>query len=158
MFNSVSDAIYVLDQSGKFIDVNEGAVQMYGYPHSVLVGKDPSFVSVPGKNDMQSVQNMMVKAFNGEPQQFEFWGLRAGGEQFLKDVRLYHSVYFGQNVIVAVARDITDRKQQEVLLKNKVDELERLNQKLLGDDEQVSALKSEVNALLERQGEKRKYT
>jgi PAS domain S-box-containing protein len=110
LFNSVADAIYVLDREGKFLDVNEGAVKMYGYPHEVLVGKDPGFVSAPGKNDLESVSKMTILAYEGENQQFEFWGKRANGECFLKDVRLFSGIYFGQKVIVAMAREITCRK------------------------------------------------
>ncbi|MDP1621625.1 MAG: PAS domain S-box protein [Bacteroidales bacterium] len=117
LFNSVTDAIYVLDKAGKFIDVNEGAVKMYGYPHNVLVGKDPSFVAAPGKNDLARVTEMLRLAFAGEQQQFEFWGTRSNGEHFLKDVRLYSGVYFGQQVIIAMARDITSSKHTEFVEK-----------------------------------------
>jgi len=130
LFNSVTDAIYVLDQDGKFIDVNEGAVRMYGYPHDVLIGKDPGFVSAPGKNDLQSIAGMLKRAYDGERQQFEFWGKRCNGEFFLKDVRLCSGIYFGQKVIVAMAQDITARKHAEMELKQKVDELERLNNRM----------------------------
>jgi PAS domain S-box-containing protein len=135
LFNNVTDAIYVLDADGKFIDVNDGAVRMYGYPHNILVGKDPSFTAAPGKNDLEKVVEMVKRAYNGEDQQFEFWGKRANGECFLKDVRLRSGVYFGQKVIVAMAQDITSRKETEILLKKENEELERRN-KLL--EEQIN--------------------
>lgn len=156
LFDSVTDAIYVLDQEGKFINVNAGAVKMYGYPHHVLVGKDPAFVAAPGKNDLDVVAGMLKRAFNGEPQQFEFWGRRSNGEHFLKDVRLRSGIYFGQNVIVAMAQDITDRKQTEIALKNKLDELERLNRMMVSEQEQISDLKKELNALRVKLGEQEK--
>jgi PAS domain S-box-containing protein len=131
LFNSVTDAIYVLDQDGKFIDVNEGAVTMYGYPHEVLVGKDVAFVSAPGKNDLEKVAGMLKRAYEGEQQQFEFWGKRSNGENFLKDIRLYSAIYFGKKVIVALAQDITIRKQTEIELKKKIDELELLNKSIV---------------------------
>jgi PAS domain S-box-containing protein len=127
LFNSVTDAIYVLDEESKFIDVNEGAVKMYGYPSEALIGKDPSFVSAPGKNDLVKVGEMVKRAYQGEPQQFEFWGLRANGEVFLKEVRLKSGTYFGKKVIVAMAQDITSRKETEIALQQRVEELERLN-------------------------------
>lgn len=130
LFNSVTDAIYVLDEESKFIDVNEGAVKMYGFPSEVLIGKDPSFVSARGKNDLEKVGEMVKRAYNGEPQQFEFWGLRANGEVFLKEVRLKSGMYFGKKVIVAMAQDITSRKEIENALKQKLEELERLNKLL----------------------------
>jgi PAS domain S-box-containing protein len=130
LFNSVTDAIYVLDEESKFIDVNEGAVKMYGYPAEVLIGKDPSFVSAPGKNDLEKVGGMVKRAYQGEPQQFEFWGLRASGEVFLKEVRLKSGTYYGKKVIVAMAQDITSRKETEIALQQKVEELEQLTKLL----------------------------
>jgi len=158
LFNNVTDAIYVLDESGKFIDVNEGAVKMYGYSHDELVGKDPAFVAAPGKNNLERVFEMLQSAFQGEPQQFEFWGMRSNGEYFLKDVRLQNGVYFGQKVIVAVAQDITSRKQAEMAMKNKVDELENMNRRLIGEEHQLTSLKQEVNELCIRLGEGEKYS
>lgn len=116
LFNNVNDAIYIQDEAGTFLDVNEGAVKMYGYPREVLVGKNPLFVSAPGKNDMAGVAAMIKKAFNGKPQQFEFWGLRSNGEIFPKEVRVVNGTYFGNKVNIAMAQDITDRKHAEMAL------------------------------------------
>ncbi|MDO9255780.1 MAG: PAS domain S-box protein [Bacteroidales bacterium] len=116
LFNNVNDAIYIQDENGTFLDVNEGAVKMYGYPYEVLVGKNPLFVSAPGKNDMPAIVAMSEKAFAGEPQQFEFWGLRSNGEIFPKEVRVVNGTYFGKKVNIAMAQDITERKQAETAL------------------------------------------
>jgi PAS domain S-box-containing protein len=158
LFNSVTDAIYVMDESGKFIDVNEGAVNMYGYPHHILVGKDPSFVSADGMNDLEAVLTMLHNAFKGAQQQFEFWGKRSSGECFLKDVRLFSGIYFGQKVIIATARDITNWKQSETDLKQKVDELEQMNQVITGEEQEMNDLRKEVNDLLTQLGREEKYT
>ena len=89
---------------------------MYGYDKETLIGKTPDFVSAPGKNDLESVGLMVQKAFLGEKQQFEFWGKRRNGEEFLKDVRLYPGTYFNKKVIVAIANDITEKKKIEEAL------------------------------------------
>jgi len=118
LFNNVDDAIYIQDKEGVFLDVNEGAVKMYGYPREVLIGKSPLFVSAPGKNDFDAINSMVDKAFEGEPQQFEFWGMRSNGEIFPKEVRVMHGSYFGQKVNIAIARDITDRKRTETAIQD----------------------------------------
>ncbi|MFZ4522811.1 MAG: PAS domain S-box protein [Bacteroidales bacterium] len=158
LFNSVTDAIYVLDEEGKFIDVNDGAVKMYGYPHDVLVGKDPSFVSAPMKNDLGNVARMLKLAFDGEPQQFEFWGKRSNNEYFIKDVRLQRGTYFGQKVIVAMAQDITTRKEAEAVLQNKVKELEMMNNLLIGEEKELTTLRQEVEVLRLKLIEKERTT
>jgi PAS domain S-box-containing protein len=117
LFNSVSESIYIQDENGFFLDVNEGASKMYGYDRKILIGKTPDFVSAPGKNDLEAVGAMVQKAFGGEKQQFEFWGKRKNGEEFLKDVRLYPGTYFNKKVIIAIATDITEKKKVEQLLR-----------------------------------------
>ena len=117
LFNSVSESIYIQDENGIFLDVNEGASNMYGYDRKTLIGKTPDFVSAPGKNDLEAVGAMVQKAFMGEKQQFEFWGKRKNGEEFLKDVRLYPGTYFNKKVIIAIATDITEKKKVEQLLR-----------------------------------------
>jgi len=116
LFNNVADAIYIQDENGTFLDVNEGAVKMYGYPREVLIGKNPLFVSAPGKNDIAAIAAMIDKAYAGEPQKFEFWGLRSNGEIFPKEVRVVNGTYFGKKVNIAMAQDITERKQAEMAL------------------------------------------
>lgn len=113
LFNSVQEAIYIQDEKGIFLDVNDGAVKMYGYERDYFIGKTPEFVSAPGLNNLPKVAECVNKAFNGEPQQFEFWGLRKNGEVFPKDVRLYPGIYFNKKVVIALAQDITERKKSE---------------------------------------------
>ncbi len=113
LFNSVSDAIYIQDREGKFLDVNQGAIEMYGYPKEFFIGKTPADLSAPGLNDLEATMEAVRKTFAGEPQRFEWWGKRKNGEIFPKEVRLNRSLYFGQEVVVALAQDITERKRAE---------------------------------------------
>jgi PAS domain S-box-containing protein len=113
LYDNASDAIYIQDRDGKFLDVNQGAVKMYGYPKDYFIGRTPEPLSAPGKNDMKKVAEYLKQAFEGKPQQFEFWGKRKNGEIFPKIVRLTKGVYFGQEVVIAFATDITERKRAE---------------------------------------------
>ena len=118
LFDSSNDAIYIQDRNGVFLAVNKGAEKMYGYPKEYFVGRTPEFISAEGKNDLQMVGKCIEKAFAGEPQLFEFWGKRKNGDIFPKEVRLHKGTYFGKEVIIAMAQDITKRKQaEEQLLK-----------------------------------------
>jgi len=132
LFNSVAEAIYIQDADGRFLDVNEGAVKMYGYPREFFIGKTPEPLSAPGKNDLAKIAKAVKAAYDGQPQQFEFWGLRANGEVFPKDVRLYKGAYFGRDVVIALAQDITERKQAEEKIARRLAELEALYQSGIG--------------------------
>ncbi|OGU73069.1 MAG: hypothetical protein A3H45_02050 [Ignavibacteria bacterium RIFCSPLOWO2_02_FULL_55_14] len=118
LFNTVSDAIYVQATDGSFLDVNRGAEEMYGYPREFFIGKTPLVLSAEGMNDIDETLRKVGLAFNGEPQRFEWWGRRSNGEVFPKEVRLNRGKYFGQDVIIALARDITARKRSEQALQD----------------------------------------
>ncbi|MEJ5203193.1 MAG: HD domain-containing phosphohydrolase, partial [Anaerolineales bacterium] len=122
LFNSVDEAIYIQDQSGHFLDVNQGAVKMYGYPRDFFIGQGPEIIAAPGRNSLYEIYRMIREASSGSPQVFEFWGRRCNGDIFPQEVRLYKGHYFGQDVVIAIAQDITDRKQyQETLIQSRAD-------------------------------------
>jgi PAS domain S-box-containing protein len=123
LFNSIHDAIYIHDIHGTILDVNDGAVRIYGHPKEYFIGKMPVSLSAPEKNDMGKVMQSIERAFSGESQQFEFWGRRSNGDIFPKDVRLFKGTYFGQDVIIAVAQDITARKRSEDDMQKQLKEL-----------------------------------
>jgi PAS domain S-box-containing protein len=117
LFNSIQQAIYIQNEEGAFLDVNEGALKMYGYTREELIGKTPELVSAPNKNNFPDVISKIQKAFNGEPQEFEFWGQRKNGEIFPKHVKVYKGTYHDKDVVIAIAEDITQRKLSEDALK-----------------------------------------
>ena len=127
ILNTINEAIYIQDKDGTFLDVNEGAVRMYGYSREELIGKNPLFVSAEGKNNIQKVIEQVKLAFEDIPQEFEFWGKRKNGQIFPKLVRVYKGVYFEKEIIIAVAQDISERKQAE----QKLEESEELFRNLV---------------------------
>lgn len=136
IFNNVSDAIYIQDNDGKFIDVNRGTVEMYGYPKEFFIGKTPEFISAPGKNDINKVTGHTRKAFKGSSQRFMFWGLRKNGEIFPEDVWMNKGKYFDQDVVIVISRDITDRVNLEQILidaKVKAEKSDRLKSAFLAN-------------------------
>lgn len=113
LFDAVDEAVYVQDATGRFLDVNRGAEQMYGYSREFFMGKTPEILSAPGKNDLPRLAGSIEGALAGRPQQFEFWGRRSNGEIFPKDVRLYKGRYLGADAVIALAVDTTDRTRVE---------------------------------------------
>jgi PAS domain S-box-containing protein len=112
IINTISEAIYIIDPSGTFIDVNKGAEKMYLSNKDYLVGRTPADVSAEGMNDLVKIQAQMQEVFlTGNPVTFEFWGIRKNNEIFPKEVIVNKGRYFGKDVLVATARDITERKQ-----------------------------------------------
>ena len=114
MIDSISEAIYIQDAQGRFLEVNEGAARMYGHPKDFFIGQLPAVLSAPGRNDFERLGQAFQKALAGEPQALEFWGLRKSGEVFPKELRLYPGLHRGEQVVVAVAQDISVRRQAEL--------------------------------------------
>ena len=117
LFNTVKDALGILDTAGTFIDVNKGAEEMFCYPREFFIGKTFETLSAPGRNDLAHAFGQVRDAFLGMPQQFEFWGLRNGSEEFLTEVRLYKGTYFGKDAVIFLSVDITERKNVEIALR-----------------------------------------
>jgi len=115
IINTVSEAIYVLDENAIFIDVNEGAKKMYQMSNEELIGKTPAYVAAPGLNNLEQIQKLLQNAFKtGMPSTFEFWAVRKNGEVFPKEVIVNKGRYFEKDVLIATARDITERKAAQL--------------------------------------------
>jgi PAS domain S-box-containing protein len=114
LFESVQDAIYLLTPEGTFVDVNEGAVKMYGYPKEAFVGRTPEFLSPPGMNDLEdTLRRIREVCETGEAQVLEWWGMRRNGEVFPKEIAFNRGRYFGMTVLIATGRDISERRKSE---------------------------------------------
>jgi PAS domain S-box-containing protein len=134
LFNTVKQAIYIQNSDATFLNVNQGAVDMYGYSREEFIGKTPEFLAAPGKNDFDQIARILDRAFRGQPQKFEFWGKRKDGTVFPKDVWTVRGRYFGQDVLISLSNDITERKRAE-------DQL-RESEKRLGESQIIAGLGS----------------
>lgn len=117
LFDSISDAIFIQDRNGRFLEVNRGAVEMYGYDQSYFIGKTPEALAAPGKVDLLKMQERIKKALNGKSQSFEWWGQRKNGEVFPKEMVINPGTYFGEHVAITIARDISERYEAEEQLR-----------------------------------------
>lgn len=128
IFNSVSEAIYVLDENGTFIDVNSGAEKMYQFSKDELIGKNPQAVGDPERNNYKEISKILHNVFaNQTSAAFNFWAIRKNGEVFPKEMFVTKGKYFGQDVLIATARDITDKVKNEENIRIKNEELNKIN-------------------------------
>ena len=126
IFDHASDAIYIQNSDGVFLDVNPAAMKMYGYTRGEMIGNTPEMLSPHGMNDLDETRKSLVKAFDGTPQRFEWWGKRKNGDIFPKDVVMNKGNYFGKEVVFAMARDITERYSVLEALKESEDKYRSL--------------------------------
>jgi len=117
LYDSIGDAIYIQNADAEFIEVNCSATKMYGYKKSEFMGKKPDFLSAPGKVDLENAFEKFELALNGSQQTFMWWGKRKNGEVFPKELTLNPGHYFGEKVVIAVARDISEKYAKDKILK-----------------------------------------
>jgi PAS domain S-box-containing protein len=149
ILDSISEMLYILDKDGKFVYVNKASVKAYQYPANELIGKTPAFLSAPDKNDLEHVQHQLQKAYLGEQNTIYFWGLRKDQSIFPKEVVLSPAYYFGEKVVIAVSRDISEhlRNTEELTkAKEKAEENNQLKSAFLAN--MSHEIRTPMNAIL----------
>lgn len=115
IFNAVNDAIFVHEPaSAMILDVNRRASEMYGYEREELIGISPlklTFIS-DQKIEFDALQ-MVALAAQGEPQSFEWQALKKDGVPFWVEVSLTGTEISGRKRVLAVVRDISERRRAD---------------------------------------------
>lgn len=131
LFDNSTDLIYIHDENGVFIDVNQAVVDKYGYAKEEVIGNTPALFSAPNMNDIgEVVDKTRIVWEGGDAQSIEWWSIKKDQTIFLKELVLRKGKYFGRDVIVATGRDITERKAVESQLLKNNEELKNLNEAL----------------------------
>ena len=126
LFDSLTELVYILDLDGRLLNVNQAVLRAYGYTREELLGQTPAMLADPARVELEAAAEHFRRAVAGEPQRFEWWGLRKDGSTFPKEVVQTRSTYFGRDAVIAVARDITDRVEAERALREREEHFRRL--------------------------------
>ncbi|MEW6658942.1 MAG: PAS domain S-box protein [Thermodesulfobacteriota bacterium] len=119
IFNTVSETIWVHDiETFEFIDINNNVMEMLGYSVKEAMALNVEDISsgVPPFIEETAVE-FLRKAAAGEPQVFEWHCKHKDGHLFWSEVHLKRGTIAGKDVILALERDITERKQAEQALR-----------------------------------------
>ena len=119
IFNSTSEAIFIDDAStGKMIDVNDAVLKMYGYStkEEILAGNIGDLSANRETYTEEVEQEYIRKSVIGGPQTFEWLARKKDGTNFWLEMTLRRTEIGGKNRILAVGRDITERKNWEMAL------------------------------------------
>ncbi|MBN2468777.1 MAG: PAS domain S-box protein [Deltaproteobacteria bacterium] len=116
IFDSAQDGILIFDQKGTIVEANPQACIMYGYSHEELVGlsgkeivhPDHHFVFERFRNNVKSTGKFQSESID----------IRKDGTRFNVDVTGTEFDYRGKKHLLAVVRDITERKHAEEALAN----------------------------------------
>ena len=116
IFESANDAITIMDGE-KFIDCNEKAEEMFGCHREEIIGRTPwdfSPVEQPdGRTSKEKSLEKIEKALDGEAPFFGWVHSQKNGTEFYTEVSLNRYDINDGSKVIAVIRDITDRKEAQ---------------------------------------------
>ncbi len=122
LFENANDAIFLLKNS-IWIDCNTTTEKMFGYYKNEMIGMSPVQVSPEFQHDGRRSDEKAIEkisdALKGYPQFFEWIHTRKDGSEFSTEVSLNKIEINDQIMLLAIVRDITERKQSEEALAEK---------------------------------------
>ncbi|MBI4699362.1 MAG: sensor domain-containing diguanylate cyclase, partial [Nitrospirae bacterium] len=117
LFNQASDAIFLLlpvDDDLIIQDANYAALEMHGYAKDELAGKSISLLDDP--ETRRHIAERVKRLMPGEPLHAQGVHVRKDGSSFPVDISAQR-IYIGYKpYVLAIDRDITDRKKAEQAL------------------------------------------
>lgn len=127
IFKSVNDAIFICDFHGNIIDVNKTATTMFKYCRKEFIGKNINYIiSKNSPNYETDLREIISKAKKSKQLILELICMDKNGDEFWIEINIRISNINGEDRILGTARNITERKQAELTLKNQALEIEKL--------------------------------
>lgn len=120
IFNSTSETIFIHGvNDGRIYDVNDVMLNMYGYASKEEALKlNVSDISAErNQYSDEKAREMIRKAVEEGPQIFEWLSRKKNGETFHSEISLKSTRIGGQGRVLAVLRDISERRKSELALK-----------------------------------------
>ncbi len=120
LFQSANDAIFLM-KGDKFIQCNDKTIEMFGYRYEDIIFKPPYAFSPPrqpdGRSSRTKAREKINAALAGQPQFFEWQHRRSDQSLFYAEVSLNKVIISGRPFLLAIVRDISQRKESEKVLR-----------------------------------------
>lgn len=129
LFETAKDAFFIMDEE-QFIECNQGALEMFNCEREDIIGEAPYDLFSPeqqpdGSNSRELARRKISRALNGESQFFEWKHKSLDGEVFDAEVMLNSMDISGKRFLMAIVRDVTDRKEAQKNLKGEKEKLQK---------------------------------
>jgi len=121
LFETANDAIFIMKED-RFIECNLKTLEIFGCSKDDIIGSTPYETFSPpfqpdGRTSKEKALEKIKLAYEGKPQLFEWKHRKLNGELFDAEVSLNKLRVGGEDYLIAVVRDITQRKEMERKLK-----------------------------------------
>lgn len=119
IFNATNDALFIHDESGRIVDVNERMCAMFKCDRESALRYSAADLSLGESpfGETEAVARLQQAAERGS-QTFVWCSRRADGELFWSEVALRPFLVAGKKRVIASVRDISERKEAEDALAN----------------------------------------
>ncbi|RJQ45026.1 MAG: PAS domain S-box protein [Nitrospiraceae bacterium] len=128
LFNQASDCIFLLDPTHEngpvIVNANEAACRMHGYSWEELLGQPITILDAP--ESRKEIPGRVKEILSGQHVTFEIGHVRKNGSVFPVEVSAQLITISGKSYILAIDRDITERKETEQELKRHREQLMEL--------------------------------
>ena len=121
IFESVTEAVFVFDMNGVIQEINEAACEMHGYAYSELIGTSAKNLVAPESH--HQFESYLQTVAKGQSFSAEAKDIRKDGTIFDIEARGGPIVWNGEIHLLGVVRDITERKNAEHQIKERMKEL-----------------------------------
>ena len=140
LFEYAPDAYYLTDARGRFISGNRAAEALIGYRREELIGKTFQKLDLLPRDQMgKALKLLALNAMKMPTGPDEFRLKRKDGSSVFIEIRTYPVSLRGKTVVLAIARDITERRKAK-------DQLEENLKKLLRSrDSVIKAIASVID-------------
>ncbi len=114
LFDHAPDAYVLMDEEGIFVDGNKAAERLFGYKKEEGIGQNLLELGVLPPEEMERATENLLRTIQGEitgPDEFVL--ARKDGSPITVETRTFPVTIAGQELILAIARDITEQKKAE---------------------------------------------
>jgi PAS domain S-box-containing protein len=115
MFNASDDALVLWNSELKRVDVNPAYERLFGYTREEVL--DGDYLADRPAEYTERRRDLVRRTLAGEPCHVELEGVRKNGERFDVEVRTIPIRHRGEPHVLAIVRDITERKRAEQALR-----------------------------------------
>jgi PAS domain S-box-containing protein len=119
LLEGAGDAIFLHDVDGDILDFNQAACDALGYTRDELIGM--TVAELDADHDAPDVRRLGERVCSGEHFTFETRHIRKDGHVVPVELRLSSVVWRDQQIVLAVARDIAERKEAEATVRRQRD-------------------------------------
>ncbi|PWR72959.1 PAS domain S-box protein [Methanospirillum stamsii] len=111
LFHSIDDIVFVIDLKGDIIAMNTAAEQRLSYAKQELIGRSILDILAPEKRE--EALGLYQKLVDGTEKDNSIPIIAKDGTRIEVDTKVSRGTWDGQDVLIGVSRDVTDRRRFE---------------------------------------------